>query len=339
MNSRAHAFISLIVIALLGCGFSSGAQSQNPSQIKEPQEDDVVRINTALVSVPVSVKSRDGGFISNLRREDFHIFEDGVEQEIAHFETADQPFTVVLMLDVSDSTKVELKDIQNAALAFLNQLQPNDSAQIVAFDKNVTTLTELTRNRQVLSEAIRRVSTGGGTGLYDAMEIVMTGNQKRVAGRKALVILTDGIDTSSVRATYESTVPLAYAQYALVYPVQYDSARDVLGKQLSADNSGFGATIYTTARGEPISKAFERGTRYLWTIAQVSGGRFQYAAGLKDLEHSFALIAEELRQQYSLGYYPKNRAKKKKRRLKITVDAPGNVVHARESYTYNPDHP
>ncbi len=74
-------------------------------------------------------------------------------------------------------------------------------------------------------------------------------------------------------------------------------------------------------------------------MSQVSGGRFQSAASLKDLEHSFARIAEELRQQYSLGYYPMNRGKKGKRRIKITVDAPGDVVHARESYIYKPDNP
>lgn len=339
MNSRIFTFMLLVLSVLPGCGSSSGAHAQNPSQTKEQQVDDVVRVNTALVSVPVTVKSRDGGFISNLRRADFHIFEDGVEQEIAHFETADQPFTVLLMLDSSDSTKIELKDIQNAALAFLSQLQPGDRVQIVSFDKNVVTLTEMTGNRQVLSEAISRVSTGGGTSLYDAIEIGLSANKSRVAERRALVVLTDGIDISSVRATFESTVSLAYAQYALVYPVQYDSARDVLGKQLSSENSGFGATIHTTARGEPVSKAFERGTRYLRTIAQVSGGRFQYAAGLKDLEDSFARIAEELRQQYGLGYYPRDRVKKGKRRIKITVNAPGDVVHARDSYAYNPGNP
>jgi Ca-activated chloride channel family protein len=339
MNSRVFTFMLLVLSVLPGCGSSSGAQAQNPSQIKELQEDDVVRVNTLLVTVPVSVKSRDGGFISNLRRADFHIFEDGVEQEIAHFETADQPFTVLLMLDISDSTKIELKDIQNAASAFVNQLQPNDRAQVIAFDKSVVTLTEVTGDRQALSAAIRHVSTGGGTSLYDAMQMAMTINQKRIAGRQAIVILTDGIDTSSGRASYDSTMRLADSRYALIYPVQYDSARDVLGKQLSSENNGFGATIYTTATGEPVSKAFERGTRYLQMIAQVSGGRFQYAAGLKDLEDSFARIAEELRQQYGLGYYPRDRVKKGKRRIKITVNAPGDVVHARDSYTYNPGNP
>ncbi len=207
-KSAVSVFLLSQVIFTLGSVFSARAQTQKENSAI-PQDIDVVRVSTSLVTVPVTVRSHEGGFIPNLRREDFRIYEDGVEQQIAHFEAADQPFTVVLVLDISDSTKIELKDIQNAAIAFVKQLQPNDRAQIVAFDKNVTTLTEATSDRQVLSDAIRRVRTGGGTSLYDAMQTVMTINQKRIGGRKAVVIFTDGIDTSSVRATYDSTLPLA----------------------------------------------------------------------------------------------------------------------------------
>ena len=100
----------------------------------------------------------------------------------------------------------------------------------------------------------------------------------------------------------------------------------------------YGLVTYTTPSGEPLNKAYERGTRYLRSIAEISGGRFQYSDKLKNLENSFARIAEELRQQYSLSYYPKNpNSKSGKRRLKIAVSVPNVIVHARESYAYKPD--
>lgn len=309
-----------------------------PALGQEP-EDEILRVSTNLVTVPVIVKNREGGYIPNLRGEDFRIYEDGVEQDIASFETVDKPFSVVLMLDVSDSTQAELNDIKNAAVAFLRQLRPEDRASVVAFDKQVVTLTPATSDRQVLADAIRRLRTGGGTALYDTIETVISSHLKAMPGRKALVILTDGIDTSSKRGTYQNTITLASEQSLLIYPIQWNTRDGFLAKQLSrADNLAvIGGAIYTTPSGESLSKAYERGTRYLQRIARTSGGRFQSAEKLQKLEHSFARIAEELRQQYSLNYYPTNHSvSNKKRRIKVRVSFPDAVVHARVSYAYNP---
>lgn len=324
------AFLTAILLGLL-------AQSQ--LAFSQEPEDEVVRVSTNLVTVPVSVKTRQGGYVPNLSREDFRIYEDGVEQEISSFESVDKPFTVVLMLDMSDSTRTELEEIQNAAIAFLNQLRPEDRALIVAFDKQVVTLTRTTGDRKILSEAIRRIRTGGGTALYDAIETVIKSHLRQIPGRKAIVTLTDGIDTSSLRSTDDSTVTLATEQYALIYPIQWNTPDRLLARQLSnADNPAVGGVTYTTPSGESLSRAYVRGTRYLQLIARTSGGRFQRADKLKNLERSFALIAEELRQQYSLNYYPKNRAtNNRKRRIKVSVTVPEAVVHAREYYAYNPD--
>lgn len=330
-------FGASLILLISAAPIALKAQSQLPSG--QFSDDEVVRVSTNLVTVPVIVKTHRGGYVPNLRLEDFRIYEDGVKQEISHFETVDKPFTVTLMLDISDSTRTELKDIQNAAIAFLDKLQPDDLALIVAFDKQVIRLAEPTGDRKVLSEAIRLVKTGGATALYDAIDTVINSHLKQIPGRQAIVILTDGIDTSSVRATYQSTIDSANAQYALIYPIQWDTPNDSLTKQLSrADNVAAGGVTYTTPGGEPLRKAYDRGTRYLESIASASGGRFQYANTLKNLGASFAQIAEELRQQYSLGYYPKNQAlKNAKRRIKVNVSIPDAVVHARDSYAYKVD--
>jgi len=317
--------VTFLVFLLLT---SISLQAQNQTSQDQQSETEVLRVSTNLVTIPVTVKTHQGGYVANLQREDFRIYEDNVEQEVAHFEAVDKPFTVVLMMDMSDSTRIELKEIQNAAIAFLNQLRADDRAMIVAFSKQFVRLAGATNDHKALSSAINRVMPGGGTSLYDAVDTTINEQLRQIPGRKAIVLLTDGIDTSSVRATYESTIRSAAEQYALIYPIQWNTP----------DDSTTGGIMYTTPSGEPLRKAYERGTRYLKLIAQTSGGRFQFADNVKALERSFAQIAEELRQQYSLGYYPKNQdSKNGKRRVKVAVNLPGAVVHARDSYVYKSD--
>ena len=325
------AALTLLISAFLITLQSPPAQGQEPNI-------EVVRVSTDLVTVPVMVKTRAGGYVPNLQVEDFRVYEDAVEQQISHFETIDKPFTVVLMLDISDSTRIELQDIQNAAVAFLKQLRPDDRALVVAFDKQVVRLTPIIGDTRLLSDAINKAKAGGGTALYDAIDTVISSYLKAASGRKAIVLLTDGIDTSSVRTTYDSTAALANEQYALIYPIQWNTPDNFLGRQLArGDNTAVIGVTYTTPKGESLRQAYTRGTEYLRLLARTSGGRFQQAEKLKSLERSFAQIAEELRQQYELGYYPRNRAaSRRKRRIKITVRVPDTIVHARSSYSYNP---
>ncbi len=341
MNFSIPVFTSLVVLALLGGGPSSAAHAQNPPPTKEQQEDEVVRINTLVVSVPVSVKSRDGVSISNLRREDFHIFEDGVEQEIAYFESPEarsksvnKPLTLVLLLDNSDSTQFKLKEIKDAAIAFVDQLGPEDRILVMAFDKNVRVLTQQTMDRNTLRDTISRMQSGGGTRLYDALDSVLAW-LARISGRKVVVLLTDGVDTASVKATYEGTVRAAEQLDAAVYSIQYNTYADF------ADNSsrqtsavGIGATAHMTKSGELASEAYKRGTRYLRLLAAKTGGRFEYTDSIKNLSRSFGSIAEELRQQYTLGYYPKNRIVNGVRQLTVRIGMPNVVIRGRKSYVY-----
>jgi len=325
MKSSATTLLLLICVAALS------VQAQTPPPAAQEPDYEVLRTSTSLVAVPAIVKTRQGAYIPNLRRENFRVYEDGIEQEISSFETVDAPFTVILMLDVSDSTRVQLAEIQKAALAFLNQLRPDDRAMIVSFDRQFSVLSRATGDRKVLSDAINRVQTGGSTAIYDAIDTTLTTQLKKIPGRKAVVILSDGIDTASVRATNESTLRAANEQYALIYPIQYDS---------SASSQPFGLVTYTTPSGEPLDKAYQRATRYLQRIAEISGGRFHASDSVKNLENSFSQIAAELRQQYSVSYYPKNQnPKSRKHQLKIVVDVPDAVVHARDSYVFRPDMP
>lgn len=319
---RSCLFIVLLVVA------SSYGQEQNPPQ--QIAEDDVVRVSTSLVTVPVSVMDRQGRFIPNLREGQFHIYEDGLEQKIAYFESAEKPFTVALMLDTSDSTRFKLKDIQDAALEFVDQLRPDDRVIVAAFDKNIAVLAEATSDRHVLTTAIRRVNTGGSTGLYNAIDVIINKRLNRIRGRKAIVLFTDGVDTASQSATYEGTLRFAQELDALVYPIQYDTLED-LRKQATEMNAQM-----VTAKGETLSVAYARAERYLRQMADKTGGRFYYAGNLKTLRDVFKSIAQELREQYSIGYYPKSEGQSFERRIKVKVDVPRTVIKARRGYTYKP---
>src|ERR1044071_3143008 len=195
----------------------------------ETIEGDVLRVNTALVTVPVSVMDRNGKYIPDLGREDFHIFDEGIEQRVAYFATVDQPFTVALVIDTSGSTKFRLEDIQDAAIAFVNQLKPEDRVMVISFADDIRVLNQPTNDRSELTRAIRRTHTGGGTRLYDAVDQVINKHLKNINGRKAVVLFTDGVDTTSHRASYDSTLRDAEELDAIIYPVAYDTENSVFG--------------------------------------------------------------------------------------------------------------
>src|SRR5207248_10501603 len=202
------------------------------SKSNEPEEvgeGDVVRVSTTLVSIPVSVMDRQGRFIPDLRKEDFRIYEEGVEQKVAYFASVEKPFTVALIIDTTASTHFRMKEMQDAAIAFVNQLRPDDRVLVVTFDSDIRVLQEATNDRNALRDAIRRARTGGNTRLYDAIDFVIHQRLNQISGRKAIVLFTDGVDTTSKHATYQDNMRDAEELDALIFPVQYDTYSDVGG--------------------------------------------------------------------------------------------------------------
>ena len=312
------------------------AQVPKSKQPVEAQDADVVKVSTTLVTVPVSVMDREGRFISDLKQDQFHLFEDGGEQRIAFFENAEQPFTIALMLDVSDSTKEKLAQIKSAATAFVGELKENDRVMVMSFDKNITVLCDPTADRKLVTSAIDRLRAGGGTSLYDAIDLMAARQLKKVHGRKAIVLFTDGVDTTSNSATYESTLRAAEELDALIYSIQYNTYSDVT-RQATSGPAGELANQVVTSRGEPLSVAYKRAGIYLQTLAENSAGRFYSAAGLNYLKGIFSRIAAELREKYSLGYYPSNKSEdKKKREVRVRVSIPNVALRYRRTYIYSP---
>src|ERR1044072_6158123 len=144
------------------------SKDQTPAPPEEVDAGDIVKVNTTLVTIPVSAMDRDGRYVPNLQKDDFRIWENGVEQEVAFFQSVDKPFSVVLMLDTSPSTQFRLEDIQNAAIDFINQLRPDDRVMVVSFNEDIRILTAFTTDRAKLRRAVEPAPPGDGPRLYDA---------------------------------------------------------------------------------------------------------------------------------------------------------------------------
>lgn len=313
------------------------APSPTPTTAARPvavEADEVLRVDTTLVAVPVIVTDASGRYVADLRREDFRVFEDGVEREIAYFAPAEKPFTVALLLDVSDSLRFRLQDVQDAAVAFVEQLRPADRVMVVSFSSRVDILCEPTSDREALRRAIRGTHTRGGTRVYDVVDFVVRHRLERIAdGRKALILFTDGIDTGSSLATREATLRRAEESDVLAYAVQYGAEADAGGRWRDALQAGGPAGVMAGgAATDPAARA--RATAYLRELSRATGARHYRAENLQSLRRAFAGVAAELRQQYSLGYYPKETARdtSRRRKIKVTVNRPKLAVRARTGY-------
>lgn len=294
-------------------------------QAQEVAPEDVIRVKTTLVTSPVLVLGRDGKFVPNLRREDFQIFENGVKQEIAYFAPVDHPFTVALLIDTSRSTVFNLRDIQYAALAFVEKMRPDDRASIVAFSDDVKVIAEPTSDRETLRRAIQSIRAGGASRVYDAIDFVLA-EQLKIKGRTALVLFSDGVDNDSRNATLESTLTKVERTETLVYPVQF-STYDRLKAQtpsqttLPTEGTGFNEQDYRRAGG------------YLLRLAEITNTGVYPASELSDLDRAIAGIVDELHNEYSIGYYPRTMGQPgEQRSVEVRINRPQLTVRSLTLY-------
>ncbi len=279
------------------------------------RQDDEVRLETTLVNVYVKVVDRAGRPAPDLRREDFRVFEDGVEQEIAYFGPLADPFTVVLALDARKSDGPRVEEVREAASAFVDALRPGDRAMIVSVGEETKTLAGPTGDAQALKASLRNLKAGRSPArLYDTVSSLLRGSFRGVSGRKALVLLTDGIDRFSYRGSYEDTVLDVERGDVLVYPVQYDSM-DRTSKKVT----GNAIFLYEVAAADV----------YLRDMARKSGTQVLRV----DREHppktALLDVARELRQQYSIGYHSGAPRPGERRTIGVSLRRPDLLASAR----------
>ncbi len=338
------------VICLLG---ATVAWAQQNGQKSESEQ--TLKIDTALVSVPVIVSDRQGRYVSGLKASDFTLYEDRIKRRIDFFADTEEPINVALLLDTSRSTVLVLDDIKQAARDFVRQLRAQDHAMIVTFDYDETALCELTGDHKTLEKAIGKARIGErvGTKLRDAVYDVMTEELKSVKGRKAIVVLTDGKDHGS-EIGEEALLDGAAEADTLIYSIFYSSAppgmmrnptgrgrqggwgqprggrRDGIISPLPGSQPGRGGQ----RRGR-INERNEDAIEFLQELSENSAGRY-FNSGVENLKQTFGQIVEELRHQYRLGFYPpENRTENDANaihRLRVEVARGDLVVRSRRSY-------
>lgn len=345
---------------------------------EDVDDGDVLRVNTELVTIPTTVTDKSGRPVTGLRAENFVVFEDGARQKISTFGTTDAPFEVALLLDTSGSTRADVALIQRAANSFIDSLRPGDRVALIAFNTapgndpagglaTVDIKTKLTGDRAVLRRALESLGSSNGTPYYDALEQIATRvfnepPRPEVRGRRAVVALTDGVDSTSHAAYQEARAALIHSGMAC-YFVEVNT-EDFVEDRLLRDCQDDGTLRLSPTqmrryreiampRGEAAADdrefcrlgLFERMeiSRYLYNLARhemddlarQSGGRTFAAADLGSARAALAQVAALIGTEYSLGYYPSNKARDGRFRS-IRVEALGvstaAQVAAREGY-------
>jgi len=304
-GARALALWVLFSISAFGQEAVGAGSGQSAVTAESPQQSTglKLRVETTLVLIPVAVTDSLNRFVLGLQKEDFHLFEDSVEQNVAHFSGEDAPLSVGLAFDESGSMDYKLRTSQAAVAQFLKTMNADDEAFLVEFSDNARLSVGFTAHTDEIQNALKNAQPGGLTAMLDAINLALREMKKARNSRKAIVIISDGGDNHSqyTAAQIESLVREADVQ---IY------AMGVFEPSLP-----FGLTP------EEVS-----GPRLLSEIATQTGGRAFAAALTGDLPSVAARIAIELRNQYVLGYYPKNQTEDGKyRHVEVKLAQPPGV--------------
>ncbi len=361
-NPGRYRLPGLVLFAVLSLcwWWQAAAQDKVPPQNPKEEQTNVFRMDTDLVSIDVLVTDHKGmQSAAKLTPEDFVVYEDGVRQKISNFSAAEVPFNVVLLLDTSGSTRDELSLMQQAARRFLDELRPHDRVAILQFNQEVELIKDLTADRGKLEKALGQLTGGSGTSFYDAVQLAVDEVLHKAGGRKAIVALTDGVDSFGY-GTYEKLLPRMESAQATLYFLKLNTeeytearmlrdcrdaghfkfSRKQLKKYFDQYVKGGDPTQYEDhcklARMEKMQinrRLYETASDELNEMSTKTGGRVYPVESLQQLDPAFAQIAAELRTQYSLAYYPSNEKHDGKwRRIRIEIKKPGLTVQARPGY-------
>ncbi|HUK91610.1 MAG TPA: VWA domain-containing protein [Blastocatellia bacterium] len=324
------------VLLFAGSMVTLSAAGAMPGLQDGQKQDEPIKLKATLVQVPV-VATDSGGkrYVADLHKNEFEVFENGVKQEIEVFASTEIPFSVTLVLDSSGSTTDQLNKIKSAALAFIDNLRPADRVMIINFDDSVHVQCEFSSDRDVLKRAVEAVQVGQFTQVYEAVYTAVWERLKHASGRKAAIIFTDGIDTASSEISEDDTLDaIADTEGLLVYPIRYSTRGDVERRlERRPDQHGDKQPAMSPEeRKLALDRTYRRADEYLHQMADLSGGIVERADSLGDLEGAFGRIAEELRKQYLLGYYPSEPADGAERKITVRVSRPDVLLRARPAY-------
>lgn len=300
---------------------------------QEKSNEEIIKVDTNFVTIPVIVSDRDDRYISGLKPANFSIFQDGQKQNIEYFVADEAPINVAILLDTSRSTEQVLETIQDAALDFVNQLKKEDKCQIISFDSGVNILSELTSDRRKLENAIYDAQIGEqfGTTLNDAVYQAVSREFVNIKGRKAVILLTDGKDFGSDISGSELLEQLEESD-TLVYTIFYETGgNNFRQRQRRFPFPNRGGMRGRNRMPERAKQKNLEAMEFLQEIADKTAGRF-YESDTTDFSETFEMISNELRKQYLLGYYAENVEAGKIYQIKVKTDRDNAVLRYKKTY-------
>ena len=328
---------------------------------QDKAKDDTIKVDTTLISVPVIVSDRNGRYVPNLTAADFAVFQDGDQQTVEFFAATEEPLTIALLIDTSQSTRGVLGDIKDSAISFIKLLTPADKAMIVSFNRDVEILSGLTSDQDQLKKAIKSAEIPDGefgTALRDAAYETIFRSFSGIKGRKAIILLTDGKDAGSRISSRDLLYRLQETD-TMIYPIMFktDERRAIMRQILrrgdvfgggfprggrnggvrfpdggQRNGGGFPGGAGDARRRDRVERQNREAGEFLESLADTTAGRF-YESNDGKLKKLFASIVEELRYQYRLGFYPPDETDAKRlHEIKVRLTKADAVVRSRTSY-------
>ena len=326
--------LTAFAFAALLC-FSAAARAQ--------QDDEPIRVESNLVVLNVGVADQKGRAVTDLSRGDFAVYEDGVKQSIVSFEPAASPFSLVVLLDMSGSTRNFRTTLKQAAVRFLDALNPEDRVAVVAFNDKVKTLQGFTTDHRKIAFAIDYLAEGtANTNLYQALHYSLAQLSTEGKRRKAIVVLTDGIDTEMSKLDRQTSAraETIEAANASVKPEQAAGIRNVLD---AADK--LGVTVYPLAlpSGDPKtllpltpqqSAVYTAARARMQSLADRTGGRLHEIRRLEDMGRLYSEVAADMRTLYTIAYQSSNAGTRdgRWRAINLEVTRADTIARSRPGY-------
>lgn len=315
------AFLILAGLMLQGFG-----QAEETGQ----ESDEGFRIGVAVdqVSLSVNARSVNGGFVRDLTGEDFRVFENGELQQIVNFYSGEVPVKVLLLIDASGSTRVSQGEIRKAALLFAQSLGEEDEVAVITFNYAPKLILNWTNDIGKVQHALESIYPKGSTVMNDAIYVAFDDLFRGLEGKKAVILLTDGVDTGSM-VSFDEAMELALRSEAMVYIVSKLDEYWMAAIQARQELSARGQFTPKELKDDYILGV----RRSLKRLAELSGGKYLDTKAFASLTDVYAQVAEELKNQYWVSYIPRNKTKNGEwREIDIQVNRGGVVASSRRGY-------
>jgi Ca-activated chloride channel homolog len=311
--------VLLLTFTIFTAAFLRSQQQTNAAD--KAQEGFKIGVEVNMVTVPVTVRRPEGSFLKNLPKTAFHVYEDGEPQEMVFFAQEGLPARIAIVLDISGSVRTEWGTIKFATKKFVENLKSDDEFSLVTFNTEIRLKMDWGRKADRVDSVLSSIYCKDNTKLWDAIYVVSNDVFKDIKEKKAMIIMSDGLDNESA-VSYKEALQAAVRSEAALYVVSKTEAVK---------------TMMQTAYQSVPQQEFANADLALRQLAYETGGRVLYPNSFGQLDNIYAQVDEELRNQYTVGYISTNTMKDGSyRRIEVRVNEPGATVSARPGY-YAPD--